>query len=520
MATYTAIDAQTVAELVAQSPTYARQIIWVSSIQMDAERYNPFSELMGGLGSVKPIKEVLDTSKVRGNTIVFTQEAGLGGKGVEGNTSLVGAEEARKYSQFTLTIGLHRHAVAETVTTKDLTFIGTTFDQSARRGLNEWVQRLKCDCIEATMLGSKETYNTLYAGNKSSINALTSTDVVTKATISQAKIMANGIKMKEIEIARAKNGQRILKYFFQGNDYLFQGLRENSTWESLLATAGVRGDTNYLFAGHLPEYDGVMLNNWAVSNTAADAAQGAFCAPRAYLGEAIPAKGTSTALTVLKGGGFNGSSVLTTNAIAKTGNDYFRYWPNAPFTAFEQTFISGDTSTNRYVMVIHGSGADIGKFSFFRYTTTDGYTLGGGNITPTPTDDLKRLGSTSSGDYETTLTGSTITWGTAPWTSAYLSEGEIPVGSLMVPCNSKGQPYVCGYFMGNDAVYCGYGTVNGKPSTAMGQRVTEQQDYTNRFGIGVQMVWGATAYKNAALIKNGYIVVYGAWNAPGMPEVS
>jgi len=514
MASYTEINAQTVAELVAQSPTYARQILWVSSIAFDNERYNPFSELMGGLGSVKPVKEVLDTSKVRGNTIVFSSEAGLGGKGVQGNTNLVGAEEVRKYSQFTLTIGLHRHAVAETVTTKDLTFIGTTFDQSARRGLNEWVQRLKCDCIEAVMLGSLETYNTLFAGNKASINALTSTDVVTKATISQAKIMANGIKMQEIEIARGPNGQRILKYFFQGNDYLFQGLRENSTWESLLATAGTRGPTNYLFAGNLPEYDGVMLNNWAVSNTAADAAQGAFCAPRAYLGEAIPAKGTSTALTVLKGGGFNGSTVLTDNAIAKTRNDYFRYWPGAPFTAFEQTFIAS-TSTDRYLMVINGSGADAGKYSFFHYTTSDGFTLGdvGGS-------DLTRLGSTASGDYQTTLTGSTIVWGTAPWTAGYLTEGVIPVGSLMIPVNSKGQPYVCGYFLGNNAVYCGYGTVNGKASTAMGQRVTQENDYTNRFGIGVQMVWGATAYKNAALVKNGYIVVYGAWNAPGMPEVS
>jgi hypothetical protein len=134
--------------------------------------------------------------------------------------------------------------------------------------------------------------------------------------------------------------------------------------------------------------------------------------------------------------------------------------------------------------------------------------------------DLTRLGSTASGDYQTTLTGSTIVWGTAPWTSGYLTEGVIPVGSLMIPVNSKGQPYVCGYFLGNNAVYCGYGTVNGKASTAMGQRVTQENDYTNRFGIGVQMVWGATAYKNAALVKNGYIVDYGAWNAPGMPEVS
>ena len=62
MASYTEINAQTVAELVAQSPTYARQILWVSSIAFDNERYNPFSELMGGLGSVKPVKEVLDTS--------------------------------------------------------------------------------------------------------------------------------------------------------------------------------------------------------------------------------------------------------------------------------------------------------------------------------------------------------------------------------------------------------------------------------------------------------------------------
>ena len=129
-------------------------------------------------------------------------------------------------------------------------------------------------------------------------------------------------------------------------------------------------------------------------------------------------------------------------------------------------------------MVIHGSGSDIGKFSFFKYTTCDGYTVSATG--------MERLGSTASGGYVTTLTGSSITWDTAPWTSAYLSEAAIPVGSLIIPCNSKGQPYVSGYFMGNDAVYCGYGSVNGKPSTAMGQRVTEQQDYTNRFGIGVQ----------------------------------
>jgi hypothetical protein len=512
MATYTAIDAQTVAQIAAQSPTYAKQILWMADIHFDRAGYNPFADLMGGIDSVKPIKEILDTTKVRGNTIVITQEAGLGGKGVQGATALIGSEEKRKYSQYTLTIGMHRHAVGETVTTKDQTFIGTTFDNSARRSLNEWVQRLKCDCIEATMIGEATSRNILYAGNKTSIDTLTSTDVVTKSTISQAKIMANGLGMKPIAIAKDKGNQRILKYYFQGNDYLFQGLRENSTWESLLATAGERGPNNYLFGGHLPEYDGVMLNNWAIASNSADAAQGAFCAPRAYLGVAIVAKGTSTTLTALSGGGYNNDSTLTTNAVAKTGNDYFRYFPNAPFSAFEKTFIQADTSTNRYLMVVHASGADVGKYSFFRYTTTDGYTISA--------TDLERLGSTSSGDYVTTLTGSSITWGTAPWLSTYLSEGIIPIGSLIIPVNAKGQPYVSGYLMGNDAIITGYGTIDRKPSTAMGQRVTEVQDYQNNYGIGVRMVWGCAAIQNAAKIVAGYIVVYGAYNLPGMPEVS
>ncbi len=512
MSDYPVINAQTVAQIVAQSSTYARQIIWVASIQMDEERYNPFTELMGGLGSAKPVKEVLDTAKVRGNTIVFTQEAGLGGKGVQGGTLLIGTEEQRKYSQFTLTIGLHRHAVAEAVTTKDLTFIGTTFDRSARRGLNEWVQRLKCDCIEAVMIGSAQSYNLVFANNKASVNQLTSNDTVSKETIDACKITAGGIKMKPMEVARIK-GQRILKYFFQGNTYLFQGLRANSTWQSILATAGVRGDTNYLFGGQLPEWDGVLLNPWDIANTASDAAQGAFCAPRAYLGTAYAAKATTTTLVALTGGGFNGSATLTTLAVAKTQNDYFRYFQNAPFTAFEQTYIAADTTTARYLMVQHASGADVGKFSFFKYTTTDGFTISATG--------MERLGSTVAGGYVTTLTGSTITWNTAPWVAAtYLSEAEIPSGSLIIPVNSKGQPYVLGYFLGNDAVYCGYGSVNGTPSTAMGQRVTQQQDYTNLFGIGVQMVWGATVYKNAALIQNGYLLVYGAWQAPGMPEIT
>lgn len=516
MADYIAFNTDTIANIVAQSPTYAKEIVWVASVARDDARYNPFADLMGGFDSVKPIKEVVETQKVKGTQIVISRMAGLGGKGVQGATKLVGNEEKLKYSQFLLNIGLHRHAVAIDKMIKDQTAIGSAVDTTIRDGLREVFSRLKCDCLEAAMIGESETRNTLYANNRASIDLLGSGDYVNQSTISQSKIMLNGLGGNPIEVAKSKANQRISKYYFQGNDRGFEGMRNNGVWQGLLATAGERGATNYLFGGHLPEWDGVLLNEWEVRNTSADAAQGAFCQPRAYLGAEIVAKGTNGSPFTnapIKGGGWNGNATLTGIAAAKTGNDYFRYFPNAPFAAFDRTIIAA-AQTRKYAMIQHASGADIGKFSFVSYTDTDAFTLGLADGS-----DLERLGSTVTGDYVTTLTGSSITWGTAPWTATYLSEGIIPIGSMIVPVNAKGQPWVRGYLLGNDAIVTGYGSIDGRASSAFGRRVTEDQDYQRDLGIGAELVWGVKCMENGAGIKNGYVLVYGAYNLPGMPDI-
>lgn len=512
------INQTTIANLISQAGADAQEVLWVASVMEDTPQFNPFTELMGGRNSVMPIKNVLDTQKVGGQEIVLTNYADLGGTGISGDdTTLLGNEEKIKMNTFRLFIGLQRHAVGREALIRDQTLIGKkgNVDGLIRESLRKWMSRTKSDCIEAEMISvaNASTQNVTFAGNKSSLDQLTTADYLDEETIISSKNRITGLGGKPINVSR-DGLQYIPKYYLQGNDGLFDGLKNNGGWKSILADAGDRGKTNWLFGGNLPDYDGVMLNNWIVQNSSADSAKGAFCKPEAYLGVAIPARTTANTFdTSIKGGGYNADSGLNTIAVAKTQNDYFRYFPNAPFLRFDRTIIAADTSTTRYVAIQHASGADVGKFSFLSYTTTDGKTLGASDGS-----DLKRLGSTAAGDYETTLTGSTIAWASGPW-AGYVSEAEIPVGSLIVPVNSKGQAWARGYLLANDAIVVGSGTYDGSLTSALGKRIVDVQDYGNRKGEGVAAVWGVKAVENAAKIKPGFIVIYGARSLPGQPPV-
>jgi hypothetical protein len=511
------INATTIANLLAQSADQ-QEVLWKATVAEEAPRFNPFAVLLGGQDSMYPIKNVMDTAKVAGQEIVMTNFAGLGGKGVQGSAVLEGNEEKLKSNNYRLFIGRHRHAAAIEDLVRDMTVIGKkgNIENMVHRALREWLTRTKCDTIEACFIGESDTYNTAYANNKRNLDELGTADYLTEDVIVDVKNVISSNGGEPIAIDKAPGNQMIEKYYFVGAAAQFAGLRQNGSWKDLLATAGDRGKTNWLFGGALPEYDSVLMAEWNIKRTSADAAQGAFAAPEAYLGVAIPAKGTSNAFTEsIKGGGFQGDSNLVAIAAGKTLNDYFRYFPNAPYAAFQKTYIAADTSTRRYAMVIHASGADVGKFSFISYTTTDGTQLGAANGA-----DIRRLGSTATGQYETTLTGSTITWNSGAWTSSILSEGEIPINSKIIPVNSKGVPWVRGYMLSNNAMAIGYGSIDGTPSGAFGKKITQMQDYGAKIGRGIDLVFGAKVVQDASDIKPGHVLVYSARPVPGMPDVA
>jgi hypothetical protein len=511
MANYTAVNHQSVAAVAGQMAD-PREIQWKWSVHTLARFSNPYDMLTGGFHGARPIKQILSTTQMHGTRVVFTRPARLGARGYSGTGTYVGTEEKRVFGQYELNFGHHFFGVSEEDMASDQTVVGLggKFDQAVMPLLADRLRMHDRDTLEATALAGAHALNTVYPNSKSGVNALGTADYISHTSITQFKNQAPAANVRAINVARHQE-QVISKHFVCGSQYALGNLMQSASFQGIISNAGVRGGDNELFGGHLPEWDGCRLHKFEVEDDDADGPKGSFFAPRAYLGVAIAANNTAP---VIYGGGITGNSARSASAAAKTDVGYFQAFPGAPYAANGRTIIPQETSANKHVMIQNMSGADVMKFGFYTYTTTDGNT-----ITTT-----ERLRASASGDAVTTLTGSTITWNTAPWLAAAsgsytgLTDAH-PVGSLIVPVNTKGVYYVRSLVIGEDFLMTGFGTIDGTASTALGKRVTESQNYGAFAGIGLRRVFGMDVIKNSYGLANGYMLVTSAFKLPGMPDI-
>lgn len=512
MANYTAVNYQSIAAVAGQLAD-PREIAWKWSLHTRKRWNNPYDMLTGGLGGAKPIKEILSTTHQHGTRVVFTRDAALGAQGVSGTGTYVGTEEKRVFGQYELNFGHHFFGVSEEDLAGDQTVVGLggKFDQAAVPLLADRLRKHDKDVLEATCIYNAHALNTVYPNFKSGVNQLGTADYISHTSVTQFKNMAPAAQVRSINVSKTHD-QVISKHFLMGNHYALGQMMQSSSLQTLIAQGGARGASNELFGGHLPEWDGTKLYKFEVEDDDSDGPQGSFFCPRAYLGVAIAANNTAP---VIYGGGVTGNATRTTAAAAKTDVGYFQHFPGAPYAANGRTIIAQETSANKYVMIQNMSGSDVGKFGFYTYTTTSGVT-----ITTT-----ERLRASASGGAVTTLTDSTITWDTAPWLAAAsgsyagLTDAH-PIGSLIVPVNSKGVYYVRSLVIGQDFMMTGYGSINGKASGAMGIRTSETQDHQSKFAIGLRRVYGIDPIKNTYGLANGYLMILSAHKLPGMPDIA
>lgn len=517
MATYTSVNAQSVAAVAAQMAD-PKEIAWKWSLHTQKRFNNPYDMLTGGFMGARPIKEILDTTKQHGTRVVFTRQAALGSQGVSGNGTYVGTEEQRVFGQYELNFGHHFFGVSEEDLAGDQTVVGMggKFDQAAVPLLADRLRMHDRDVLEATAIAGAHSLITVFPNFKSSVDALGTADYISHTSVQQFKLQAPAANVRSINVAKTKD-QIISKHFLTGSQYALGTMMQSSSLQTLISQAGTRGSENELFGGQLPEWDGTKLYKFEIEDDDSDGPKGSFFAPRAYLGVAIAANNTAP---VIYGGGVNaGSSIATARsaaASAKTNVGYFQAFPGAPYAANGRTIITQETSANKYVMIQNMSGANVFKFGFYTYTTTSGNT-----ITTT-----ERLRASASGGAVTTLTGSSITWDTAPWVAspaagsgyAGLTDAH-PIGSLIVPVNAKGVYTVKSLVIGQDFMMTGYGSVNGKATGAMGLRTTEVQDHQSKLAIGLRRVYGMDVIRNSYGLANGYLLVTSAYKLPGSPDI-
>lgn len=504
---YASIDAETVATILTNAGTNAKQQLWSMEVSMGSLGLTQFANLLngGGPGGSSPIRKIVDFQKLHGTKVNFRSEAPLGGTGRQGSAEeRIGRGEDIKFQMYDWDIGVQWHGVKGNKISLAQTMLGVgSFDAKAKMKLKEWFAHLQSRAIEAELRRSATARNTYYVNNRGSINALTSTDTFMPTDAKRVSDLMAGNMATQMQIGKRKNGdQPIYSYYIMGNNRLYDDMHQSSDWQTLLSNAAVRGDDNYLFYGGLPRYGGTIMDEFTVQSNTAYGPQGCYAAPIAYLGEAIVANPVTG--TVLKGGG-------DATGAAKTDRMYFQMFPAAAGTFFEQTKIAATTGTEHYCLIrnLTASAAtgDAGKFGMYAYQVNNGNQI-------TLTKALRSVEDTS-GNISYTTVGA-VTWNSGVWTTDFLTD-QHPIGSEIIPCNSKGQPYVSGYAFGDEGLYCAYGSINGE--VAMAQRTFEDRDHGREFEIGCQMAWGVNTVEDANGLASGVALIYGAWNPVGLPTI-
>jgi hypothetical protein len=337
---------------------------------------------------------------------------------------------------YTLTTGVHHHSRQRNNVSAAQCRIGVgSFDVETQAQLKEWYgwatgNLLEAEIIRATTTNSTVTNRTVfYAGNATSLDELTSAHVLNLEDITRLENALNENMAQPFSLT-TDGVSDISEYLIMAPHYGWDALRATDEWKNLLKLAGERGGKNQLFGGGMPKWGGSKLFDWRIQVPDSYGPAGCFAAPFAFLGEAISAG--STAFTV-KGGGSAAAAALTDRA-------YFIHFPNSQFKMFEQEKLTRDTTTVRYVIAKHATQK---KWAFASYKVTAAGDLDDATGTIAPANTLtifKMLSATNAGDALNTI--GDVTWNSGVWANIHCEWSDLPVGSKLYPCNSKGQPYV------------------------------------------------------------------------------
>lgn len=526
---YPGANAQTLAQMLAANAD-AQQVWYEKTLIAEAEQTSPFNDnMIGSIGSGKPFVNHPDASVVAGQQIVIPVYTSLGGPGIYGGNVIVGNEEQLNQNSFRLTIGLYtQNPVSMTAQAWAESIPGEKWPMIARTLLkNRLGKKLSDDKMMTLITSAGANFNIVYPNNRSSVDQLLTADRFQTSLIVSAAGRAKDIgaipcnMRKPAETMGGVDAPPILRYIVFSTEANNRAIWNDQDYLDGVQWAMERGNDNNLFTGDYAPWNGHVIYSWQNIQHDAYASIGSALQPEALLGSAILARTSSTVLpgglTSGATGGVLGGGTATAATWSFGGQtpQYFEFFDN-----YTWTFTNGLTGTirtgTRYFAIINGSGADVGKVSFFSFTTNNGNQLSG----------LKRLGSVAAVDYATTI--GDVTWNSGAWTTAASGsfagvwDGLIPIGSKIYETNAKGVPLGVGFVLGEMAGVCGYGRLVDQKTKAfktMASFVEYDAPYGQSSGIGVQISHGTSAFKRVDTQTPNYVVFFEARDVSGMPAI-
>lgn len=442
-----------------------------------------------------PVVRSTDLSKGRGKTVIFTVLSQLGGFGKVGEQRLRGTEEKPRTGTYSVVVDMVRHATAYSEVIEQFMAAGASYEEACAMLLGDWFGRKKQDHALWILRQRRDPTNTLFAGGKTSVDNLLSTDLFSTTTIGDAHELLISRGAKSTKVSRNKVGALIQKYMFFGTDRTLKPLKSESLYVYALAEGGKSigrdNEDNPLWDGGYANWDGNGIFHWGVQDPDYIGADGCMIEARGRLGTPIAADGTGAAALAITFGG-----VASPDATAP----YSQYFPGYDFKLWEAQPALNDTGAYYLIVYNHiestpGAG-DQGKFGFYRYTGT------GNNGNSIAID--QRLASAAAGTYNLATVGG-VTW------NATLHTMNHPTGAPIALANAKGVPYAWVFGLGANAVLRAYGQL-----PVEGKRVNGEDDYGMDQGMAIKSIFGTDVSRDTLGLPRNYCAIACAVQPFGM----
>ena len=409
--------------------------------QQSEDFWKPFE----GTRKNAPIVVKRDTSKGAGHTINIRNMAGFYMPPKMGDQTFTSASdfEKAKITDYQLTIDVLRHATSWTENAEEKMGIRGELDAGLNEELGKWYGREKTHKLFMMFLHLGTAANTYYINNKSSRDALVSTDTLDVDSITGAGVRLKRLNGRPAMVGTDASGNSIYKYCVAATTDALFSLKKDSDYKQQARDAGERGSRNLLFKGGYHELDGQVIKEYNPIDHDGDGPIGSPINPKADLGIAITSGTTQIDIT----GGGNATAAALTSIL------YYRDFPE-----YAYAFRTGESVTpageDFYVAIVNLEGADAGKFGFYKVDTNNGNKLTIKNETGDSAGAGGRLAAATSGVASTQVGG--VQWDAAQNTDAH------PEGSAVIFCNSKGVPIGRTIVLGAAAALRGYGLHDGR----------------------------------------------------------
>lgn len=500
-----------------QGNAKAKEEAWLEGVIYTAFSRSTWADnMMGGMGSGKPIEDYTDSKNIRGTTIHITTGSQLGGPGIQGDADRLGNEENLKQNSFDLVTGSMFFPLAQTVQAGEETIPGSDLDMKAASLLTNRVKVEVDNNIEMTYVGAGSTSRNQQFPSGRSYDTLMTADTITLSLITRGATRLSSLNGTPVKVRRAEAGYDIEKFMFVGTHENLTPLNADSNYLLALQYAQPRDATNPLFKGDFADVAGQIIYRQYTRKSDRYGSIGSALQPDAFLGTAIPADNTFGA-GIITGGGSSTAATVTPL------RNYFEF-----FRLFTYKKINGETvttgSTTAYAAIIDNANGTVTPFS---YTGNTGNTLTG----------CIRLSNTAAGNEALTLAsgigsgGMTASTGnynavTNPWTTSTAGNKgplkaaatAIPSGSLIVQTNKAGVAVGYTLAVGGGGMCWGWG--KGPAGKLDGERTFDQLQLHRDNVWGLRIRGGCTTTKDTNGTATGIVLLTHARQVDGMPDIA